>query len=349
MLILRLMNRLVELMSRVSWPTIGFIFVTLYALGAIMLAIAEPVGSAFHSVADYSWWFLVTITTVGYGDLAPTTPLGRLAAAFIMVFGIGTIGVVLGKVGEAFFEIGRKRMRGQARLNERNHIVILGYNSGETEHMIEEIVADPDWADRPIVLCSAVQEENPIPDRVRFVRGPLSSDDVMTRACVAEANVLIIQSHDDSTAIVTAIAASSVNPDAHIVVGLTDAENEKHILRINSRIECVVPLRIPMTVQALQDPGITRVMQTLLSNVRDDVFYRIDVPRSEDPEQSWPFGELLETFKKRYEAILVGVSESYDPGAAVRINPPSDFRVRPGMALFYIATRRLSGLDWQAL
>jgi voltage-gated potassium channel len=348
LLIVRLMNQFVEFVARVSWPMIGAIFLLLYGFGAVVLGVTEKGDSGFQSIADYSWWFLVTITTVGYGDLAPATPTGRLTAAVIMIFGISAIGVVLGKVGEGFFEIGRKRMRGLSRLDEEGHIIIFGYNAGETEQMLEEIVADAQWSDRSIVLCSNTEDENPIPDRVKFIRGVLSSDDVIERACVATAGVIIIQSHDDRTTIVTAIAANSVNPDAHIVANLDDAENEKHLKRINAAIECVVPLGIPMTVQALQDPGITKVMLALVSNVNDDVFYRIDVPILEGGGR-WAFGGLFETLKRDYDAILVGIANSTEPGAEVDINPPSDFEVQSGMTLFYIASERLEALDWTAL
>ncbi len=130
-------------------------------------------------------------------------------------------------------------------------------------------------------------------------------------------------------------------------MNLTDPRNEKHILRINPSIECVVPLTIPMTVQALQDPGITRVMQALVSNVRDDVLYRIDVPRADG--HSWAFGDLLESFKRRHEAILVGVADSGSSQDELKINPSSSYQVQGGMTLFYIAARRLDGLDWSSL
>jgi len=321
----------------------------LYGLGAVVFEVFEPTSSGFLKLGAYSWWFLVTVTTVGYGDISPTSGPARFAAGAIMLIGIGTIGVVLGKMGGAIFEIGRKRMRGLAQLRESDHIAIFGYNQGETEHMIREIIADSYWADRSIVLCSALQEENPIPDRVKFVHGPLSSDDVMQRACIADASVIITQCHDDRTTIVTAIAANAVNPNAHIVVNLDDAESQNHILRINPNIECVIPLRIPMTVQAIQDPGITRVMHTLLSNVDDDVLFRLQIPEAGQESSQWRFGTLLEEFKRGHNAILIGVSAGSDPGAQIDINPPSDQIVRNGMMLYYIAAERLLDLNWSEI
>jgi voltage-gated potassium channel len=345
MLLVRLMNRAIERLTRLTWPTISSVFAGLYAFGALALGAVEPADSGLHSIANYSWWYLVTITTVGYGDLAPVTPLGRAAAGIIMIVGISAIGVILGKIGEVFFEVGRKRMRGLERLDERDHVVILGYNEGETEQVIDEIVAAADWKDRSIVVCSHDQDENPMPDRVKFVRGPLGSDDVMERACVAKAHAIMIHSNEDRITIVAALAASTFNSEAHMVVKLSDPESERHLLRINPRIECVLPLSVKMTVQALQDPGITRVMHALLSNVDDDVVFRVEVPAS---ARTWRFDALLDAFKRRHQAILIGVSGTTDPTAKVSINPRGDFEVQTGMTMFYIASERLADLAWMA-
>ncbi len=101
-----------------------------------------------------------------------------------------------------------------------------------------------------------------------------------------------------------------------------------------------------MTVQALQDPGMTRVMQSLLSNVDDDVLFRLQVPVAADATTQWRFGDLMDAFKKGHEAILIGVSESDDPTARIALNPPVDHTVSAGMMLYYIAASRLANLEW---
>ncbi len=133
-----------------------------------------------------------------------------------------------------------------------------------------------------------------------------------------------------------------------MVVHLEDSENKKHIQRINPEIECVLPLGVPMMVQAMQDPGITSVIQRLLSNVDDGVLCRVDVPESV-AQQRWDFGDLIRSFKQHHDAILVAVASSAVPGAEITLNPPADFPVQPGMSLFYISATRLGELDWSAL
>ncbi len=47
---------------------------------------AQP--KVFHNILDTFWWSLVTFTTVGYGDVYPITPLGKVLSAIIVLIGI---------------------------------------------------------------------------------------------------------------------------------------------------------------------------------------------------------------------------------------------------------------------
>ena len=64
--------------------TFGFVFI--FGLCAYLLE--QDVNQKFSSVSDGLWWAFVTLTTVGYGDVVPVTPAGRLLAVITMVFGI---------------------------------------------------------------------------------------------------------------------------------------------------------------------------------------------------------------------------------------------------------------------
>src|SRR3954469_12276854 len=56
----------------------------------------------FATVGDALWWGIVTLTTVGYGDIAPITSAGRFAGVAIMFTGIGVLGVLAGSLAELF-------------------------------------------------------------------------------------------------------------------------------------------------------------------------------------------------------------------------------------------------------
>ncbi|MFJ8459473.1 potassium channel family protein [Lysinibacillus xylanilyticus] len=65
----------------------------------IPIAIVEP---AIETYAEALWWGLITITTVGYGDIAPVTVVGRLMAAVLLMVGLGIIAIFTSAVTNYF-------------------------------------------------------------------------------------------------------------------------------------------------------------------------------------------------------------------------------------------------------
>ncbi len=63
---------------------------------------AQP--EAFSSIPAAMWWGIATLTTVGYGDIYPVTPMGRTIASFITVLGIGMFALPTGILGSGFIE-----------------------------------------------------------------------------------------------------------------------------------------------------------------------------------------------------------------------------------------------------
>lgn len=70
---------------------------------------------AFGSITRALWWAVVTLTTVGYGDVYPDTVLGRIAAGLVAVAGIGIVAMPTGILASAFAEEFRERHEAQER------------------------------------------------------------------------------------------------------------------------------------------------------------------------------------------------------------------------------------------
>jgi len=77
--------------------------------GALMYVVEGGTNPAFASIPHSIYWAVTTMTTVGYGDITPTTPLGQSLASFIMIMGYGIIAVPTGLVTLELNEANRRQ------------------------------------------------------------------------------------------------------------------------------------------------------------------------------------------------------------------------------------------------
>ncbi|HSF04241.1 MAG TPA: ion transporter [Methylomirabilota bacterium] len=81
--------------------------VTIVVIVGTLMYVIEGEAHGFTSIPTSMYWAIVTMTTVGYGDIAPKTPLGQLLAALLMILGYGIIAVPTGIVTVELAHAGR--------------------------------------------------------------------------------------------------------------------------------------------------------------------------------------------------------------------------------------------------
>jgi voltage-gated potassium channel len=91
-------RRLLLRLGRVAILAVGVLLI-----GSLVAYHAEhPTNPEFATVGDALWWGIVTLTTVGYGDIVPVTTTGRWAGVMIMVTGIAVLGTLAGSLASFF-------------------------------------------------------------------------------------------------------------------------------------------------------------------------------------------------------------------------------------------------------
>ncbi len=86
--------------------TNGLVYVVLLTIGIILLGAVGILmfEDTMANFGDALWWSLVTTTTVGYGDISPESAGGRVLAGFLMIVGIGFLGMVTGSIATFFVD-----------------------------------------------------------------------------------------------------------------------------------------------------------------------------------------------------------------------------------------------------
>ncbi len=91
-------RQLFERLGRVA----GVAFGVMVTASLVAYFAEHPTNPEFATIGDALWWGIVTLTTVGYGDIVPKTPTGRWAAVVIMLTGIAVVGLLAGSLASFF-------------------------------------------------------------------------------------------------------------------------------------------------------------------------------------------------------------------------------------------------------
>ena len=106
-----------------------FVIVVILFLSAALMQSLEP--QRFVQLTDALWWSIVTLTTVGYGDLVPESLPGKLVAGVLMVFGIGIIALPTGVLGASMtklmLEDRSRKVKECTRCGEQEHLTVARF------------------------------------------------------------------------------------------------------------------------------------------------------------------------------------------------------------------------------
>jgi voltage-gated potassium channel len=89
---------------------VALVALSLAFVAAVLERLVDP---AMGDFADALWWAIVTVTTVGYGDVIPTSTSGRVIASFLMVAGVSAIPITTSLVVSVFVSRAQAQQRAQ--------------------------------------------------------------------------------------------------------------------------------------------------------------------------------------------------------------------------------------------
>lgn len=298
--------------------------------------------------ADGLWWAIVTIGTVGYGDLYPATPGGRFIVAVpVMIFGIGLLGYVLSLAATALIQAKTKELHGMGSLKVKGHLVILNFPSlGKVERVLEELARDALF-DRSIDVVLVDEDLAEIPPellerRVRFIRGNPARDETLARACVDDAAYAVVLSkrpsdpHSDDLSVAITLAVEARSKKVHTVVECVDFATEELLRKAGcDSIVCTSRFDAHFLSHELLNPGVQEVIEDLTSSAQGQQIYLTPFRAAERAR----FDEVAKACRK-HGHLAVGVQRR--EGRHLNVEP--DFEVSRDDTIVTIGPARMPPL-----
>jgi voltage-gated potassium channel len=301
--------------------------VVLVAGGLAVYALESVKNPQFRVPADGVWWAIVTLTTVGYGDVYPVTGAGRLLAGVLMVVGVGLVGTFTAKIAAVLVERRIREGRGLGEAQLSDHLVVVGWKSDMHDLVQGLLRAQPGLQPAGVVLVNAAGDAANEELRQRFaglayVHGDTVDPAVLMRAGIARARRVVVLADEsvprsdqetDARTVMTVMNVESVAPEVYTcaeVLGRTFVEQ----LRV-ARCDEIVLSRghaRAMLLSASAATGMSPLVERLLAP--GSGLATVPVP---DAFVGRTFGELAEHLSRDGGRLAIGLIEN--TGHAIEI------------------------------
>lgn len=316
-------------------------------VGGVTISQVERDGGSITTVADGVWWSLVTLTTVGYGDITPVTALGKVIGGVLMVSGMFTLALFAGIVGHTLLSTVLTVREEQFRMSgQMDHLVICGFDTG-SRMLLDSLADEFSSNDMEVVIFAEGERSADVPPRFAWTEGNATKESELDKARILYARACIVVGPRgvppevaDAQTILTLftirryIANSEVKraKPLYVVAEILDAENVSHA-RAAGADEVIETTRLGFSLlaHAVATPGSGQIM-TEVAAVNSHNLYVGRLPA--DWEISGTFGEVAAAVRARTGALVMGLHDDKQ-----RLNPPDDAPVAPGVRLIYMSDR----------
>ncbi|MGC2211237.1 MAG: potassium channel protein [Candidatus Korobacteraceae bacterium] len=206
-------------------------------LSAALLCVAMIGTAGFHYIEHWSWFdgfymVLTTLTTIGYGEVHPLSPVGRYFNVLIILAGVGLVFLILGALGQALLEFEFNNLFGRRKMERdierlQNHYIICG--AGRVGRAVARQL-ESDSA-QFIILESNEAKAEKIREETNWliVQADATQESQLLAARINQAAGLVAATTTDASNIYVVLTARSLNPSLKIIARASEEDAEKHM------------------------------------------------------------------------------------------------------------------------
>jgi voltage-gated potassium channel len=292
------------------------------------------------SFANSLYWSIVTLGTVGYGDIVPTNLAAKALTSVVIFIQVFLLGYLVTAITTATNEEGQRRALGIYPTDLNGHVVVLGYSAVGKAAVRELLVQGQKVAvvtdrteDIPNIRSLAKE------DRVYVTHGTPADRTILERLNLANAEAVIVSTGDDATNMITVLTVRALNEKIRIVVAVDRPE-----LRDTLRTAGVTYVASPtdmggrMCASAAFEPDVADALEDVTAaDIGADIFeYLI---RPDAPVAGKTFAEADTLIRTSSGCLVIAVAHPDARGEFhTVVNPPFDSRIAVGDAIVLIGS-----------
>jgi len=321
-----------EIFKRFIWA--GVVLLAVLVIGTLGYSF---IGGEQYSLLDCFYMTVITIATIGYGEIIDMShnPAARIFTIFIALFGIGTLTYILsnftafvveGELNEAF----RRRKMEKTIKKFKDHYIVCGIDRVGL-HIVNELFATK----RPSVIVDTdrkkIEKATEMFQEQVFIEGDATDNSVLLKAGIERAKGLFAATGDDNVNLVVSLTAKQLNPSINVVARCHEQKNFEKMRKAGA--------------DAIVSPDLIGGLRMTSEMVRPTVVSFLD-QMLRDKEKNLRIEEILMpdsftgkaisalSLNKYSNSLLLAVKTKGD----WKYNPSGDYILKSGDALIFMTT-----------
>lgn len=333
----------------------GFVIASI-VLSALMFFLAEKnVNDKVNTLGDTLWWSIVTVSTVGFGDITPVTGGGKIVGAFLMLSGMFIIAMFAGVISSTLVGHLLPLRMEQVRMSSiSDHVIIAGWNS-EVSMMLEEMHREYGEQMPKVIVFAPRERPAELDERYVFVQGDFRKEAEFDKVRIKFAASIVVVADEgvgteqpavrDASTVLTVFTIRSLErkldveraKPIHIVAEILDPENREHAVVAGAN-EVIETSRLGSSLLAhtAGNPGVSDVIASLLLASRNNV-YSTHLPSKFIEGKALTFEELQDRGREELGVLVIGIIHKGE----MTLNPIGSRSIYANDHMVYIGPRRL--------
>jgi len=290
---------------------------------------------------DSIYMTIITLSTVGYGEVRTIGPAGRIFTILLILFGVSIIAYIVGLVAETLVEseirsiFGRKKLSKKIR-SLKNHYIICGY--GRIGRIIcKELMRKS----IPLIVIEKDEQVRRLleHDALLYLDADATEEEVLVEAGIEKAKGLVVVVSSDPQNVYISLTARGLNPLLYILSRAEDEATEKKLIRAGAN-EVMLPYRLGgrRMAQAILRPTVSDFIE---STIHDHSFeLNIEEVMVGENSQLNSLTLVDSGIRQEMDIIIIGIKQK---DGEMLFNPSSQTKIQTGDIL--IAMGRNNDLE----
>lgn len=321
--------------KRIIYPIILLVYFALLVI--LVLVERDNEASSIKNIWNAIWYLLVTVSTIGYGDYYPITPMGKGIGVIFVLSSLAVMGYLISKLTIKLNQYMEDKKSGLFGTKMENHIVIIGYDKFSS-HIIKQIVP----TGRKVAVVTNKK------DNLDIIKSTFESKDVfclfsdfdnfeqLEKVNIRASSKVLVQFNNDTDMLVYILHLKSLYENLNIVVSLDNPSLKKPFLSAGvlyavSKDEIAAKL----VASYIFEPEVAILTEDIMSS--DTGKYDFDIMEFKIIEENDYIGKdynwIFYDLRQKYHCVLLGI---YHRGVLFK-NPSHELIIEKGDYLLLIA------------